>query len=257
MRKLAIIFSLALLWGATAQAAAVTHAVTTTSTANTTSYASGAFTPAANDLLVAFVVASATTATGTMTDSQGLGFTKVTSRVYNSSAETIYLFVANNLAAASSMTVTFDCTGDAATGVVIFVARVSGMTRTGTAAIRQSSGQNNLTAGTTPAPVFAAAALTGNPTLGVVGNLSNPAALTEPTGWTERGDTGFASPTRGGEYVSRDSGFTGTTITWGSAGATAKGDISVELDTSAAAARNRIWQSNKLITSTEGKTHAK
>lgn len=58
-----------LLCVASAQAATVTHAVTTASTLNVTSYASGAFTPVAGDQLVVFVVASGTVAAGTMTDS--------------------------------------------------------------------------------------------------------------------------------------------------------------------------------------------
>lgn len=214
--------------------ATVTHGITTSNTANTTSYTSGSFTPALNDLLLVFVEAGGTVAIGSMTDSQGLGFTKVTSAIYDTNTQTVYCFVANNLAAASAMTVTFDCTGDPSTGVVICVARIAGMTRTNLSAIRQSAVENNLAAATVPAPVFAASALTGNPTLGAVGNNSNPAAITEPTSWTEQADAGVVTPDRGLEYVSRNSGFTGTTITWGSAGATVKGDIIVELDTSAA-----------------------
>lgn len=220
-----------------AQAAAVTHAVATASTTDATSYASGAFTPVAGDLLVAFVVANATVAAGSMTDSQALGFTKITSAVYDDGSgttATIYLFVSNATAAASSMTVTFDCTGDAATGAVIEVARVSGMSRTGSSASKQSAVTSSGSSGNTPAATFAVAALTGNPTLGVVGNLTNPATLTPPTSWTEQNDTGFATPTTGAEYVSRDSGFTGTAITWGNNSGSNYGVVIVEMDTSAA-----------------------
>lgn len=231
MRKL---LQLALLLGALtahAWAATVTHAVSTADNGNGTSYVSGAFTPVAGDLLVVFVTATGTVATGTMTDSQGLGFTKVTSALKNTSADTIYFFVSNNTAAASSMTVTFNCTGDAATGATTQVARIAGMSRKGLSAILQTAKQENQAASGTPAPAFAAAAHTGNPTLGVVGNSTNPATMTPPTSWTEQNDTGHTLPTDGSEYVSRDSGFTGTTITWGSTSASAFGDIIVELDT--------------------------
>jgi hypothetical protein len=216
-------------------AATVTHRIGTASTANATSYASGSFTPAAGDLLIAFVVASGTTATGTMTDSQGLGFTKITSALKSSSADTVYSFVSNNTAAASSMTVTFDCTGDAATGSVIFVASASGFVRAGLNAIKQSATQDNQAAGGTPAPAFSNSVDTNNPTLGCVGNGSNPAAMTPPTNWTENaaGDTGYNTPPTGGEYAYRDSGFTGTTIIWGGTSATAFGAIILELDASA------------------------
>lgn len=212
--------------------AAITHRVATASTSNATSYASGSFTPAGGDLLIAFVVASGTTATGTMTDSQSLGFTKITSALKATSADSIYAFVSNNTAASSAMTVTFDCTGDAATGSIIFVASVSAMFRVGLDAIAQSAVQENQAAGGTPAPSFINSVNTNNPTLGCVGNSSNPATVTPPSSWAENasGDTGYNTPPTGGEYAYRDSGFTGTTITWGGTSATAFGDIILELD---------------------------
>ena len=214
--------------------ATVTHAISTASTAGGTSYASGAFTPAADDLLVAFVFATSTVATGTMTDSQSLGFTKVTSAVKGGTAHTLYAFVANALAAASSMTVTFDCTGDPASGAIVQVARIAGMSKTGLTAILQSAKLENQSAGGTPTATFPASALTGNPTLGAVGNGTNPATVTNPSGWTERADAGYSVPDAGQEYVSRDSGFTGTVITWGSTSASTFCDLIVELDASGA-----------------------
>jgi hypothetical protein len=215
------------------RAAAVTHRIATASTSNATSYASGSFTPAAGDLLIAFVVASDTVAAGTMTDSQSLGFTKVTSALKNSSADTVYAFVANANAAASPMTVTFDCTGDAATGAIIFVASVSGISRVGPNAIAQSAIQENQASGT-PAISFTNAVNTSNPTLGCVGNSTNPATLTPPTSWTEdaAGDTGYNAPATGGEYVFRNSGFTSTTITWGGTSGSAFGGIALEINAS-------------------------
>lgn len=215
-------------------AATVTHRMATASSSNTTSYASGAFTPATGELLVAFVVASGTVATGTMTDSQSLGFTKITSALKASSADTIYAFVSNNQATASSMTVTFDCTGDAATGAIIFVASVSGILKVGTSAVLQSAIQENQAAAGTPAPAFSNPTRTGNPTLGCIGNASNPAGITPPTNWTEdaAGDTGYNTPPTGGEYAFRNSGFNGTTITWGGTSASAFGAIILEIDAS-------------------------
>lgn len=217
--------------------ATTTHRISTASTLNTTSYASGSFTPAAGELLVAFVTASDTIDPGALTDSQGLNFQLITSVVKRTSLDTLYCFVATRLAANSAMTVTFGCPGDAATGCVIQVAGVSGMTRVGIGAIRYASGTAqitvlaNQTAATTPAPAFPASCLTGNPTLGLVGNGTNVAAMSPPASWTEQNDTGYATPTTGAEYVSRDSGFTGTTVTWGNVSASAYGAIIIELDT--------------------------
>lgn len=204
------------------------------SSVNGTSYASNAFVPTAGDLLFVFVAATGTADTApTMTDSQSLGMTRVAaSFTWATGTHTIYAFVSNALAAAASMTVTFDCSGDAATGCAIFVAGVQGMSRVGLNAIKQTAGQDNQITGTTPAPVFASSALTGNPTLGCIGNNTNPAGVTEPSGWTERADVGYTSPTTGAEYVSRDSGFTGTTITWGSTSASGFASFATELDAS-------------------------
>lgn len=214
--------------------AACTHAVTTASTTNATSYASGSFTPAAGDLLIGLVRAGATVAdppNATMITSLGIPFTFIRRQIFRTSLDSLYAFVSNGLVAASSQTVTFNCTGDAADGTVIFVCRVSGMTRTGLDAIRQSAGQDNQAAAGTPAPAFGSSALTGNVTMGVVGNSTNPATMTTPTNWTEQADSGYATPTSGAEYVTRDSGFTGTTVTWGSTSATAFGSLIIELDT--------------------------
>ncbi len=212
-------------------AGTVTLGVTDVDTSNVTSYLTGSFATAANDLLVVFVVATATVAAGGCSDNGGGTYTKITSSTKNASADTLYLFVANQLDPGSATrTVTFTSTGDAATGAVIIVLRVAGMSKTGTAAVRQTAVQNNQASGTTPAPAFAASVLTGNPTVGFVGNATNPATMTPPAGWTEQGDVGYATPTTGGEGVSRDSGFSGTTITWGGTSGSAFGDIVAELD---------------------------
>jgi hypothetical protein len=224
---------------ATASAATVTALITTTSTANAATYASGAFTPAKGDLLVAFVVVSGSNDTGAMSDTQDLGFALATSTTMGAGANTLYVFVAQRFATSSSMTVTMQVPNGAGTGAAISVAEVSGMTRAGPGALRQVAVAANQAAGT-PAIAFPGAVLTGDPALGFVGNATNPATLTPPSGWTENADVGFATPTIGAEYASVNSGFTGTTVTWGGASATAWGGIAIEMDTSAPPSSN-IW----------------
>lgn len=197
-----------------------------------------AFIPAANDLLVVFGFGSGTVdATPTLTNSAGVAFTTVNSAIsaVGASGGTVYLFVANQLATAVSQTCTFNTPNDVNTGCIVFVARVAGMTRTGlSGAVRQAAIQNTGTAGTTPAPVLGVAALTGNPCLGCVVNATNPAGMTQPSGWAEgTADLGYATPASGGEYAFINSGFTGTTVTWGSTSASIFGAIVVELDASA------------------------
>jgi len=214
-----------------------TFRVGTPSTSNTANYASGSFAPAVGDLLVVFAVFTGNAgavSTASVTESVGqTGFSRIDSALFTASANAVMAFVANSFSSSTaSRTVTFHTNGGNATGCTVIVYSISGMLRTGLDAIRQDAEQPNLAAGTTPAPVFTNACLTGNVTLGVVGNTSNPATITPPTSWTEDLDTGYSTPTCGAESVHRDSGFTGTTITWGSAGSTGKGVITLELDSS-------------------------
>ena len=214
--------------------AAVTHAVTTPDTGNTPN-ASGAFTPAVGDLLIVFVgVEASLNDPGVLTGTgAGLTFTQVRRQLYQSSAASFYVFVANALvSAASSQTVQIESGGDAGAGSNISVLRVSGMVRVGLAAIRQSAGQSNTAAGT-PAPSFGAAALTANACLGAIANATNPAGLVQPASWSESSDTGYTTgQVNGIETAFRNSGETGTTITWGGASASAFASLVVELDTS-------------------------
>lgn len=186
------------------------------------------------------VSVSGFTATGSVsgTGAANLGFTLVTSALKNTSADIVAVFIANSLcASAAASTVTWATGAGNATGACVSVIAVSSMSRAGSAAVKQSAVQANRAAATTPAPVFGASCLTGNPTVGIVGNSTNPAGMTPPTGWTESGspvaDIGYNTPASGSEVVSRDSGFTGTTVTWGSASASANGVVVVELDASA------------------------
>lgn len=198
-----------------------------------TSYPTNAFTPNTNDLLVAFVAARTTVAAGTMTSSVGgKTFTKVTSALWGGSANTLYCFVADQLANGVSQILTFDCTGDAANSCCIAVLRIKGMTKTGLTAIKQSAKAENAAGSTVPAPVFAGSALITNPILGAVANNSNPAVVTEPADWKEMADTGFSSTIIGMEVAIKDKGFNGTTVTWGGQSPSVHGDLIVELDIS-------------------------
>jgi len=233
MKKLLGIASALLLLSRSALAATVTHEVTYNNTENVAVYTTGAFTPADGDLLVVQGRIVGTTSVGTCTTSAGTTFTKLD----NFGSTTVFNYIANSFSTATSQTVSIDVTGDNGTGGIIFVMSVTGMSRTGSSAVRtgQYVGPTGAGGGT-PEAIFPGAALTENPTIAVANNTTNPAALTPPSGWAENADVGFATPTTGGEYATRDSGFTGTTITWGSTSATTWRAVALELDTSAAPA---------------------
>lgn len=214
--------------------AAVTLEINTPDTGNTPNI-SGSFTPAVGDLLICFVVGSeSVTNNPTFISSiAGNSFIQFVKATYRTSLDTLYGFVANQLiitGEAIAQTVTYN-PADTASGSCISVVAVSGMSRIGLNAIRQFAIQENQAAGT-PAPVFSQAALTANAVLGAIGNNTNPATMTVPAGWTENGDLGYITPTTGLEHVSLNSGFTGTTVTWGSASGSTFASIIVELNTS-------------------------
>lgn len=206
----------------------ITEAVVTTSTLNVTSYTSGAFTPAANDQLIVFVTAASTIVTGTMTDSQALGFTKIASTTLDGATHIISCFIANNLAAASSMTVTFDCTGDAAQGCMIAVYRVAGAATPGGTYVQVKAAFND-TVGV-PTVVMDSSFSTGNTGLGAVAQSANPAGFTPRTSpvWTEIEDNGFATPDHGMEVMYIITGETSNTIAWGNSSGGGWGAIVVE-----------------------------
>lgn len=224
-------------------AAAATLLTGTADTGNTPN-TSDAFVPTTGDLLMVCVsVQDSVDASPTLSSSAGLTFTNIgTQAVYGGSISTVYWFVANALVTdTSSQTVTWTEASDVGGGSVIFTYGISGMSRVGTDAIRQAAAMNNRNAGAgAPAPAFSGAALTGNVVLGCLGNNSNPAGMTAPSGFTEpsspSGDVGYITPTTGAETVFINSGFTGTTVTWGSSSATQSGSLIVELDTTSASA---------------------
>jgi hypothetical protein len=212
--------AITLLGTATFNTTAGTHTVTAT--------------PAVGDLIVIVVANSGITTVPTVTDNNSSGtYTAITSARKGSNVDIMHVFVRNALVGAASSTV-FTATGASSTGGGLAVLKVTGMSRfSHDAALRWATQENQAAA--TPAPALAAAVATGNPVIGAVFNATNPATMTPRASpaYTERADVGYATPTTGLEVMSIDSGETASTITWGSASATAFCSIAVELDATA------------------------
>lgn len=195
-------------------------------------------TPAINDLVVIVTAHTGNTSTTAPTDDQGGTYSQVGLASKASSADTMQFWVRNDLIRAASSTIFSHSPGTSSGGGLV-VLKVTGMSRCGiTAAARRVSGtvqfgkQDNQSA-STPAPALPAAALTGNAVIGAVFSATNSSSTqVPPSGWTERFDNGYNSPTTGLEVCSRDSGETGTTITWGGASGSAFCSGVFELDTS-------------------------
>lgn len=220
--------------------ATVTKRDLAASTANTSSYPSNAFTPPAGELLVVIVHATGSVATdATLTASaNGLTFSVVGSAlVHTLSSNVSYFFVSNQLVPSSpaSMTVTFDCTSDAATGAFIETLGVAGMTKVGTAAILQTAFNPNIGANGAYAATFASATNTANALIGFVGHAAGGLTITSPpSGWTEVDQPADqATPASGFEVAKAESGQTSTVYTWTASIATNRANVgAIELDTS-------------------------
>lgn len=209
--------------------AVVTHAAADINdSVDRTNYNTPSFTPAAGDLLVVVVrIPGAPPATlPVVTGSTGLTFTRAIS-----SSTTVFVFIANQVAQGIAQTLNVSFGADTAQGLLASVLRVSGMTKTGAAALRQfKDGTGG--SGVPPALTFDNPAIDANPTFTGVAGTTNPPNLTPPTNWNEKSDIGIATPVNGLHTSARDSGFSGTTITYGSnAGSTWRGVI-FELDNS-------------------------
>jgi len=214
--------------------AAVVHLNATASTLNQATYATTSFTPTVGDLLVFMSAVGATVDAGAATASNnGITFGTEITHAVRGGIDTQYAYVAGQLVPSSptAMTCTMDVTGDNGTGAIDFVAAITGMSKVNSAAVRQS-GTNNGAAGTTPSVTMGSAILTTNPVIAFMQNVSNPAGVTPPANFTELSDTGYPTPDKGAEYAHRNSGETGTTITWGGTSATAWSAIVIEFDAS-------------------------
>ena len=214
--------------------AGVTALVSTSNTANSTYYLSSTFTPAAGNLLIAFVGASGTVTTDAfleITTEPWRRFTLITTAQWAASANYLYAYVANGPATGAACVARWDCTGDAATGSNINILGVSSMHRVGSNAIRQVAVQLNNGSSTRPNPVFGFSTSSINVIVGAVANDSSVAAMLPPTSWSEAFDSGYTTPLTGLETVYLNSGAISTTITWGSSSSSLNCAIVMELNT--------------------------
>lgn len=187
-----------------------------------------AVTPAIGELLVVAVnVSTNTNAAPTCSDDQGGTYYLAGTAAWNTSADMLSVFVRQQPVSAASATTITAATGANDAGVV-GVIRVSSMTRFGASAVRQIAFQANQAAATTPTPSFAAAALTTSVT--ICGVASGDTTTTPNASWTERIEASQITPTTALEVATRDSGFTGTAITFGATCATVFASFALELD---------------------------
>lgn len=208
------------------------------------STADEAFTPI-NALMYAWLVATGNVATWGLTDTHvdGLGsspgwlLVPGTTAVKNSSADQVVFFVRKSLAGTNNgneHATTSGMTGSTGGGPTVGYA--TGMSLAGASAIRQVGIQNNGASGGTPTVTLPAACLTTNAVLGIVFVTTNGTTITGPSGWGSQGSVGYGSPNAGYRTTGINSGFTGSTVTWGSTAPSAFCAVVVEFDATAPAA---------------------
>lgn len=212
----------------------------TTGTPDSATYPAAPFTPTVGDLIVSICLASGSLISAggafTLVDNRagGSSYARVGSVVKGvAQADQMAAFVRNNLTTVNNThTCTLSTAGDNSTGALVAVWTVAGMSKVGAAAVRQVK-TNTGVGGTAPTVTFDSAVLTGNVVLYMVASATNPANVGVVTAGfpAEDFDTGYITPTTGCEGGHRDSGFTGSTLTWSSS-ASAWGVIAIELDTS-------------------------
>lgn len=193
-------------------------------------------TPAVGDLIVICTAHTGNTSAAAPTDNNSAGggtYTQIgTGFVKAASVDQLRFWIRDRLIGSATSTV-FSHAPGTSTGGGLGVIKVTGLARTGLAAVRQSAGQSNQAAAGTPTATLAAAALTGNALIGACFNATSPATLTPRTSFAELFDVGYATPTTGLEMMSRDSGETVAAQAWGGTSASAFCDMLVELDCSA------------------------
>jgi len=213
---------------------AITVSLLGTPTFNTTSGTKTVTaTPAVGDLVIIITAHTGNTSTAAPTDNNSGGggtYTLINSAVKASSADTMRVWVRNNLITSATSTVFTHAPGTT-TGGGLVVIDCQGGDKAGSSAIVQSAIQSNAAAGT-PAPVFGAAPNSQNAIIGAVFNARNPAALTPRTNYTELYDSGYNTPATGLEVMADNSGETSATITWGGSAGTVFASLVVEVEAS-------------------------
>lgn len=185
---------------------------------------------ATGDLLVAFASVSGNTQTSpTMTDNKGGTYALVGQALWDGSANNMLCFVRNSLTtSAGNTTLTLDTNTNTA-GELVIVA-YSGMTRTGASAVKQITATANQATSTTPSVAYANPVTSGDQLLAAV--ASSDKYTDEPADWNERENVYQSTPTTALEVTSGASGFTGTTVTYGSPETSGYAAMAVELDAS-------------------------
>jgi hypothetical protein len=130
------------------------------------------------------------------------------------------------IATGNSRTLSYACTGDAATGCILTVLEVIGSQRS----VRQVSTASQNVASSTPAVSYPTPLDRINGEVGMIANLSSPAGLSSPGAGNEFADFGYSTPTTGLEVWAVGAGKAAlSNTTWGGTSATSWKGMAMEI----------------------------
>ena len=170
----------------------------------------------------------------TCKDDSGGTYTLIGTAQYNTNGSTSSLFQRDQPVLVSG-TITITVTTGSSTSSGFCVAPLRGWGKWSSAIIKQFGTQANGAAAGTPAPALGVAASGTNLVLSFIANLSNPAGVTDPSGFSRAQNTGNATGPLGMELDWQETGVNFNTVTWGGTSATAFAAWVVEIDGTPAA----------------------
>lgn len=204
-------------------------------------------TPAVGDLpvIIRFATGSTTSTMPTDNNADGLGsgagayVLGGTGPLKATSVDLMEIWVRANKIGSATSTVFTESPGTT-TGGGLVAYKVTGMSKTGAAAVKQYASQSNQAANVVPAPALTNPITGVNPVISAVFNSTttsagNPANTHPPVGMAQSTLVGFgyATPTTGAIAAHNSGGSPSNTITWDAQSPTAFSSLAIELDTSA------------------------
>ena len=192
-------------------------------------------TPAVGDLIIIFVQVSGDTTWSSPTDDNSSGtYSLIGVSLDDSSGRYGAVYVRESRIASGASTVFSLANPGTDTGGGLAVVKVTGMSRAGSSAVRQykQDVQTTITVGFPATGSWTSARLTGNPTIGFLLVPYATPGVDPTSSFTELLETGYGSPNTGIEIQSRNSGDTGSTLTWGTEINSSWSVMGVELDAS-------------------------
>lgn len=201
-------------------------------------------TPAVGDLIVIIQANTGNTTNTAPTDNNSGGagtYTLINSALKATSVDNMNVYVRTALVTSATSTI-FSAAAGTTTGGGLTVYKVTGMTKTGATAVKQSAVQANQATATVPAPALGSALVSPNPVITAVFNATGTATSTQlhnPLMTAMDAISSWATPTAGFLSAYNSGGSPSNTITWGSQSPSAFCSLAIELDSSGTASTVR------------------